>query len=71
MRLPIKEYLPNHLSHILNIDTIINIICTYNDTLDWLQTFEICIPKRKLTIGGKSQRKENDLKNIQIDDITP
>jgi tRNA (guanine9-N1)-methyltransferase len=66
LRLPIKEYVPDHLSHILNIDTIVSIICTYNDTKDWLKTFEICIPKRKLIRGGKLQRKEENLKNVQL-----
>jgi tRNA (guanine9-N1)-methyltransferase len=62
LRLPIKEYVPDHQSHVLNIDTIVSIICTYNETLDWLKTFEICIPKRKLTKGGKLQRKKDNLR---------
>ena len=57
MRLPIKEYVPNNMSHILNIDTVINIISTYVTTKNWEKTFDITIPLRKKVIGGKMQRK--------------
>ena len=57
MRLPIKEYIPNNMSHILNIDTVINIISTYVTTKNWEKTFDITIPLRKKVIGGKMQRK--------------
>jgi 3-hydroxyacyl-CoA dehydrogenase len=57
MRLPIKEYAPNYMSHILNIDTMINIISTFETTKNWEKTFDLTIPLRKKTIGGKTQRK--------------
>ena len=62
MRLPIKEFAPNNLSHILNIDTVISIICTYEKTKNWEKTFEEIIPLRKQIIGGKSQRKIENAK---------
>ena len=47
MRLPLKEFLPQNISHILNIDTIVSTICTFERTKNWKETFEITIPKRK------------------------
>lgn len=57
LRLPIKEYTKNNLSHILNIDTVINIISTFNELKNWEKTFELTIPLRKKIMGGKNQRK--------------
>ena len=75
MRLPLKEYFPGNISHILNIDTIVSTICTYERTKNWEKTFEITIPIRKKVSGGKIGRKEenkikllNNEKNETIDD---
>ena len=70
MRLPIKEYTKNNLSHILNIDTVINIICTFNELKNWEKTFELTIPLRKKIMGGKNQRKLNALNSELMDDNT-
>ena len=77
MRLPLKEYLPGNISHILNIDTIVSTICTYERTKNWEKTFEMTIPIRKKVQGGKIGRKEenkkkflNDEKNEIIDNTT-
>ena len=57
-RLPIKEHASSNLSHILNIDTVVNIVCTYITTKNWKETFDLCIPFRKKIIGGKIQRRK-------------
>ena len=54
MRLPIQEYIPNRQTHVLNVDTVIHILClyvTYNG--DWKKALEEAIPLRK---QGKSNR---------------
>ena len=57
-RLPIKEHTLSNLSHILNIDTVVDIICTFKSTKNWRETFDLCIPLRKKIIGGKIQRRK-------------
>ena len=57
-RLPIKEHTSSNLSKILNIDTVVNIICTFNSTKNWRETFDMCIPLRKKITGGKVQRRK-------------
>ena len=57
-RLPIKEHASSNLSHILNIDTVVNIICTFNSNKNWRETFDLCIPLRKKILGGKIQRRK-------------
>ena len=72
--MPIKEFATSNLSHILNIDTVVSIVCTYISTKNWKKTFDSCIPLRKKIIGGKLQRRkmyENgtvDLREIRSGD---
>ena len=68
MRLPLKEYLPNNISHILNIDTIVSTMCTFERTKDWIKTFEETIPRRKKIQGGKTGRKEENKNNLVCDE---
>lgn len=56
-RLPVQEYIPNRQSHILNIDTVVSIICNYLYTRDWLSSLTSAIPLRRQTKGGKEARK--------------
>ena len=54
MRLPIQEYIPNRQTHVLNVDTVVNIICLYSAYQgDWLKALEEAVPLRK---QGKSTR---------------
>jgi hypothetical protein len=36
----------------------VNIICTFNSTKNWRETFDLCIPLRKKIVGGKTQRRK-------------
>jgi tRNA (guanine9-N1)-methyltransferase len=35
MRLPVKEYFPQAQSHVINIDQVVSLFCTYQETRDW------------------------------------
>lgn len=47
-RLPIQEYIPYRQTHVLNVDTIMKIICLYAEyTGDWKRVLEEAMPVRK------------------------
>jgi tRNA (guanine9-N1)-methyltransferase len=68
-RLPVQEYIPNRQSHILNIDQMVSILCTYLETQDWLLTLQQHVPIRR--VMSKAERKQLKLpRKDDIDDIT-
>jgi len=46
VRLPLKEYLGKVKKAVLNIDTVVEILCVYLDIKDWKKTFEQTLPSR-------------------------
>ena len=49
MRLPIQEYVPNRMNHVLNVDTVIKIFCMYPELNgDWKLILNSVMPLRKL-----------------------
>jgi hypothetical protein len=58
MRLPIQEYLPYRRTHILNIDTVVDTVCTYLALQDWTATLQRTVPVRVQIQGGKPERRE-------------
>ena len=53
-RLPIQEYIPTRQTHVLNVDTVIHIVCLYATyDGDWRRALEEAVPLRK---QGKSNR---------------
>lgn len=52
-RLPIQDYIPHRQTHILNVNTMMEIFCLYKEyNGDWKRTLESAMPLRKL--NGKS-----------------
>jgi tRNA (guanine9-N1)-methyltransferase len=47
MRLPIPEYLGQTAGNVLNIDTVVQIICKHRETGDWASTLSETIPLRR------------------------
>ncbi len=46
-RLPIQEFVPHRLTHVLNIDTVISILCSYLQTRDWHTSITGHMPARR------------------------
>lgn len=44
-----QEHIPTRQTHVLNVDTMIQIISCYQETHDWKVTLERMIPLRKQT----------------------
>ena len=45
-RLPVREYLEGKPKFVLNIDTVVGVICRLKETLDWKVSLESAIPQR-------------------------
>ena len=56
MRLPIQEHITSPQNCVLNIDTVVALLCSYSSTNDWAASIEATVPKRKKEIGGKKKR---------------
>jgi len=59
-RLPIQEYIPTRYTHVLNVDTVLKIICLFGQYGgDWKKALEEAVPLRK---QGKSANQTRDKK---------
>ncbi|TDH69288.1 hypothetical protein CCR75_005021 [Bremia lactucae] len=63
-RLPIQEYVPERLDHILNVNTVVDVLIKYQELNDWPHALEIALPQRKRSqIGRKAiRRRQNQSK---------
>ncbi|XP_065316177.1 tRNA methyltransferase 10 homolog A-like [Gordionus sp. m RMFG-2023] len=63
-KLPIDKYLSIKKTKVLTIDHVFNILLTYHNCSNWLETFQKIIPKRKEAIpiigDVKNENKFND-----------
>jgi hypothetical protein len=53
---------------VLNIDTMIEIICNYLNNKDWVTTLENAVPLRRKIQGGKTSRKKISLQDNNNED---
>ncbi len=47
-RLPILEHLPPHMSSVLNINSVVGVLCSYQHLQSWKLALEENFPSRKL-----------------------
>ncbi|KAG6617325.1 tRNA (guanine-N(1)-)-methyltransferase [Phytophthora cinnamomi] len=58
VRLPIQENIPERLDHILNVNTVVDVLINFRELGDWSRTLEIALPQRKRSqIGRKAIRR--------------
>uniref|UniRef100_M4BYY6 tRNA (guanine(9)-N(1))-methyltransferase n=1 Tax=Hyaloperonospora arabidopsidis (strain Emoy2) TaxID=559515 RepID=M4BYY6_HYAAE len=58
VRLPIQEYIPERLDHILNVNTVLDVLILSQGTDDWTRVLELALPQRKRSqVGRKAMRR--------------
>jgi hypothetical protein len=63
LRLPIQEFIPTRYTHVLNVDTVLRIICLYCQyDGDWKRALEEAVPLRK---QGKSANQLRDKDSVE------
>ncbi|OWZ16999.1 TRNA (guanine-N(1)-)-methyltransferase [Phytophthora megakarya] len=45
VRLPIQEHITERLDHILNVNTVVDVLINFRELGDWPKTFEIALPQ--------------------------
>lgn len=45
VRLPIQENIPERLDHILNVNTVVDVLINFRELGDWPRTLEIALPQ--------------------------
>ena len=67
-RLPLQEYIPERRTHILNVDTMLSVVCTYMATRDWADTLRRTVPLRLQSKRDRSSKKEGEGGKVQVAD---
>ncbi|KAE9360182.1 hypothetical protein PR003_g352 [Phytophthora rubi] len=66
VRLPIQENIPERLDHILNVNTVVDVLINFRELGDWPRTLEIALPQRKRSqIGRKAIRRRQKQQMLQ------
>lgn len=69
MRLPIQEHLSGkYQSPVLNVDTVLQCLCTYMHTQDWKIALESSMPKRRLAVKGLKKEKREKRNGCNINE---
>ncbi|KAG7398323.1 hypothetical protein PHYBOEH_011318 [Phytophthora boehmeriae] len=65
VRLPIQEHFPERLDHILNVNTVIDVLINFQALGDWPRALDIAIPQRKRSqLGRKALRRRKKQQQI-------
>uniref|UniRef100_A0AAV1VPA9 tRNA (guanine(9)-N(1))-methyltransferase n=1 Tax=Peronospora matthiolae TaxID=2874970 RepID=A0AAV1VPA9_9STRA len=66
VRLPIQEYIPERLDHILNVNTVLDVLILSQDIDDWTRVLELALPRRKRSqVGRKAMRRRQKQQAFQ------
>ncbi|CAH0475074.1 unnamed protein product [Peronospora belbahrii] len=66
VRLPIQENLPERLDHILNVNTVVDVLIKFRELGDWPRVLEVALPQRKRSqIGRKAIRRRQRQQMLQ------
>jgi hypothetical protein len=74
-RLPIQELVPRRQSHILNIDTVVKILCSYMVSEDWYEAIMAHMPMRRQVknrrkhVGGEDISEGEGTEDAEEDEI--
>ncbi|KAF4323043.1 hypothetical protein BBO99_00003396 [Phytophthora kernoviae] len=67
VRLPIQENFPERLDHILNVNTVIDVLINFQELDDWPRALDIAIPQRKRSqVGRKALRRRKKQQQQQM-----
>ncbi|KAG7385055.1 hypothetical protein PHYPSEUDO_001991 [Phytophthora pseudosyringae] len=52
-RLPIQEHITERLDHILNVNTVVDVLINFRELRDWPRALEVALPQRKQSQVGR------------------
>ncbi|ETN09589.1 hypothetical protein PPTG_22895 [Phytophthora nicotianae INRA-310] len=66
VRLPIQEHFTERLDHILNVNTVVDVLINFRELGDWPRALDIALPQRKRSnIGRKAIRRRQKQQMLQ------
>ncbi|KAG4051225.1 hypothetical protein PC123_g13554 [Phytophthora cactorum] len=66
VRLPIQEHITERLDHILNVNTVVDVLINFREIGDWPRALDIALPQRKRSqIGRKAIRRRQKQQMLQ------
>ncbi|KAI9993509.1 hypothetical protein PInf_015616 [Phytophthora infestans] len=79
VRLPIQEHYTERLDHILNVNTVVDVLIKFGELGDWPRALDIALPQRKRSQFGrkairrrqKQQMLQNSCAETQAKDSVP
>ncbi|KAL3663096.1 hypothetical protein V7S43_012036 [Phytophthora oleae] len=66
VRLPIQEYITERLDHILNVNTVVDVLINFQELGDWPRALKLALPQRKRSkVGRQAIRRRQKMQQLQ------